>query len=360
MNPRQFVTELSLDRSGGYTLLPILKGYCLDLPFHIKRLSDSYQQLTQDNSITYKSITHHLLNELSTLKFETTSNGFLTIAIVKPNHVQNSFYNGCSSPTSHHEIKCLFSQNMKSDLIDFASQSSSQLPPAARITIVETFPYIRTNPRCKDIQWPSQRKFIEASKILSQSTEILLKDEQDRYLEGLTSNFFAMDSKSKIVYASSSTSSDVLSGSMARLFLHFCKNIAFGQYGVRIEDRIPLTNDVLSTCDAAFLTSGTKPISAIAELYDFHTDVTTSDSNLNKYFSFSETGLLSNMKRSFIEYLRSDIDWNGLSIHSAGPNQRGSHDLSLLPYPLWWKLVDMNMIDLEQSTLDLVSQILLI
>ena len=327
MQPRQFISSLSSLNVGGYTVIPVSKGHCLDLPFHIKRLRDSYVQLCSDNSISYDMLCCLFLNEIRVLKLESSTDGFLTIALVKckTNNSNASF-------PSNFEIKYLYSENTKSLFRD----SSSQLFPLTSDIPIETYPFKRSLPSFKDIQWPIQRSPIEAQRSMSGSVEIILKDD-DVYLEGLTSNFFALNSKSKVIYTSVC---NVLNGSMSRLVHSFCHNSAtFKKYDIRIDSTVPLTNDIISTCDALFLTSATKPIFPVSTLYDYDYFTSTLGSSddrhnskfdkiLNRKFEYSHSELLQDLRFLFIQGLK-DI------LHES---EQGNNDNSILPYPLWWRI----------------------
>jgi hypothetical protein len=357
MQPRQFVSNLSVNYSGGYTLIPVLNGHCLDMPFHIKRLADSYVNLCHDTSISYEILSNSVLNEIHNLKLQSSSTGFLTIAAVKSNDSISSMTNGLAdSSVPRFEIKSLYTENIKNYFAD-PSNTISSSSTSGDNHIIETFPFQRSLPGCKDIRWPTQRAFIEQQRSLQHSTEIILTD-NGHYLEGLTSNFFAINTKSKVIYTCTDESS-VLEGSMSKLFRDFCRQKeVYNKFGLQFDDTLPLTNDILATCDAAFLTSATKPIFPITSLYDYHInnsqynqqkDQSYQSKILYKKFEFPCLKLLQDLRFLFIQGLKCCLPYDEYnSGGSFSGSERDSGHIQWfsttnadadLSYQLWWSAV---------------------
>lgn len=324
MKPRQFVSNkasLAHGGSGGYTVIPVMNGQLLDSPFHIHRLIQSYndneEKLTNDNV----SIARMIYDDIVSQNISKHHNGCLTCVLC------NEIKSNLQLPSASSLFTSLNEASLKSISTSSSSSSSSgNFKTAEEVSgnIVETFKYQRNSPRKKDIQWVQDRLFIENQRKLPSSLEILLLDDNGQsILEGLTSNFFAFNSHTNTVY----TAPDdvVLPGSMSRLLLAACKirNISIIRDAPSIQN---LCSD--SILDAAFITSAIKIFSFVDQIL-YNTQDDSSNSNNNSRDSYDYLTKIQLNRPTVLEGLRLFL------LH--GLQSQDPHFLApLIPYPLWW------------------------
>lgn len=314
--PRQFVsTKAELAHGGGYTVMPVLNGRFLDLPFHIHRLIHSYKDLCEDGDKMSKShnkidanLARIVYDDIMSHPLSHTQSGCLTCVVCRDRN----------SNSNQPSVSSLFTSLVDVPLSN-PSSSTSLYQKEVPASIVESFTYQRSKPQSKDIRWINERAFIESQRKLPSSLEILLLDPtRISVLEGLTSNFCAFDSHTNSLY----TAPDhlVLPGSMLRLILAAC-----GLRNIQVIREAPELSKLGATAilDAAFVSSAIKVVSFIDKfIYQVSEDSKSTEEW--KEIDFRRPMVLDEL-RSFL---------------IGGLQRQDQHFLApLIPYPLWWPLL---------------------
>jgi len=238
--PRNFVESIKFP--GSYTVMPILGNKMLDFPFHFSRLLDGLTVITKDDPVKW---TDQILLKDITLEEINNSVGnrddpaaIVTIAMYKNSEGINvkSFYSSMDQE--------IFTLSINSKLLT-----------------VNTYDYIRTNPQVKDINWPIERKIVEAKRINQDVDETILVKNCEYFTEGLVSNFFVINENHQM---QTCPDNFVLSGSMAKLIKAIAHDL-----GYDVLERPPKIED-LPKYKAAFLCSSCKPIQLVSSLYDLN------------------------------------------------------------------------------------------
>jgi branched-subunit amino acid aminotransferase/4-amino-4-deoxychorismate lyase len=274
---KSFVSnKVKLSVHGCYTVIPIIKGKLLDLPYHYKRIKEPFDITNKSESY---QLTCRFIDMIQNFNLKDDQNGHAVITL-------------CSQLDKSYSFDMnYFSMNFDS----FYSYAS--------ISLVETYPFQRQQPYWKNIKWPLERQHIENQRKLSSEEIILISKLDGGLLEGLTTNIFVVNTSNKSVYVPPDDL--ILPGSMARLVVASCKikNISIF--------REPLTLNILKSCDSLFLTSATKPI---IEVENLHIDSFTT-------IPFQKSALVEDLQKFLLDGLfRLDDDF-------LSP---------FIPYPLFW------------------------
>lgn len=242
----------------------------------------------------------------STLLDRGSKNGYIAIALSLPNDCSEIHVDSFFRPTQLNEYN-----QFNFPFSEFC---------------VETFPYVRKLPLSKSITWPSDRLFIENLRGHCSKEIILIDPNNSNYLEGLTSNLFVVDSTNCIIYTA--PSNQVLPGSMRKLVIAACRKL-----NMKVE-QINITPDVISLCDAAFLTSATKPIVPITAVHLHPHDYNAVEvSSVAQRTRCPNDGTIIHFKHNskvvseLTTYFRSQIF-----------RQVDSFLVPMIPYQLWWPL----------------------
>ena len=226
LSPREFVERHARQHGvlSAYTVLPVRDGHMLALPFHLRRLEQSIDELTGRDVVPDGIIDAAVSRALVPLQDESRS-GFLTLCVV---------------PTTNGELNvdALFTP---SDIVTTLSAAK----PFDGI-IVDTVVYQRGKYAAKYSLWTLERKPLEANQRSGASETVLVEEEDAKtfLLEGLTSNLFVIENGVVVT-----PSDGVLQGSMAHLVQQHCK-----KSGVAVSLRKPCLADSRAWT-ALFLTS---------------------------------------------------------------------------------------------------------
>lgn len=301
LTPRQF---LESENRGVYTVIPVIDGLLLDLPFHLHRLINSFCILHTAEKYVFdiKSSTINLLEEMQRASLTCEKFGVLTVLMLG-NQTENQVV-----------FKAMFS-NMPEEVyvpksFDISEQSSVK---------VDVQFYERKFPGAKDSFWPIHRKEIEAHRyhdasetlLCRKTTEVIdsrkgLDDcsacSNEILTEGTISNLFVIDEDGILTtcpsghslvrigydrvnnlaflnmngsfknknsdgdkcdgYSSGSVIGDglILSGSMARLIISLAR-----EENIHIAHHAPKLSSI-QRWRGAFLTSSTKPLVPISRI----------------------------------------------------------------------------------------------
>ena len=293
---KSFVNEGALaSRCGSYTVMPIVDKKCLDLPFHIKRLQDSFLTLSGgiliDNDVVFSNTIKEVNKQLSK-----ENTGYFLLSLTE----------SLSGP-----IKCdsYFSLTPK-----FEWFSSSETNDNNSSFDVQFLPYKRKNPMCKDIFWPQERMILESNLLSPSIKEIIMYTNNNNdtssklLLEGLTSSFFCVNDYDNIIYTAPDTV--VLPGSMRKLVLTACE-----QLGITVIYTCPNLDDIYTSLQnsksnkqhytGAFITSATKPIQTINTAY--YQPISNLDYFKPKIRRFSPSPLIIRLRRYLIQQLQTSL-----------------------------------------------------
>ena len=113
----------------------------------------------------------------------------------------------------------------------------------------------RQNARAKDSDWISARKPLEDAKPPECEEVILLGDDHDSLLEGLSSNFFAVQNGTV-----QTASEGVLEGTIKSIVLDVCH-----ESGIQVDGSLPRLSEA-STWDGAFITSTSRLVLPIGRM----------------------------------------------------------------------------------------------
>ena len=256
---RSFVNERALaSRCGSYTVMPIVDKKCLDLPFHIKRLQDSFLTLSGGILIDNDVVVSNTINEVNKQLSEENT-GYILLTLTE----------SLSGPIKYDSYFALTPK--------FEWFSSSETNDNNSSFDVQFLPYKRKNPMCKDIFWPQERIVLESNILSPYINEVIMFTNNNTntssklLFEGLTSNFFCVNDYDNIIYTAPDT--EVLPGSMRKLVLAACE-----QLGIAVIYTCPNLDDIYTSLPntnndnkqhytGAFITSATKSIQVINTAY---------------------------------------------------------------------------------------------
>eukprot|EP01038_Epipyxis_sp_PR26KG_P009197 gene9197-12405_t len=236
---------------GVYSVLPVTRKGILDLPFHISRLADSW-------------------NQINGYRIEQTAVVNMDEIVEKVKIIKNK------NDESNGAVALCFGKYEKANeqftykYFDLSQPSYLNIIPKKQHFIVDFQMHKRLYPTAKYTSWLIERKPLEMNTHFLSSETIIYHDTYETknennslfsdsmiITEGLKTNIFFIDNNNNII---TSPSSLILSGSMAKIVKAICQlnNINI------IEKEIQLS--LFDQWKGAFLTSSTKGIQMIDEL----------------------------------------------------------------------------------------------
>lgn len=245
LSPREFVTYFhSLYFNASYTVVPVLDGQLLDLPFHLRRCYKSARLLVNSewkpgsDETPWCDFLSEYNDAISRSKPALTGPGVLTI---------------CTALISSSEWKVSAQFNS----MEFDRLSLLNIPLFSDVA-VQLVQHQRRMPSAKAASWTLGRSPLELRQNKTAIEMVMCSADGSCLLEGLTSSVFVV--KGTILMTAPDTMA--LKGSMASLVERFADTM-----GMTTIHAAPLLEDC-NAWDAAFLTSATKPIVPIRRILD--------------------------------------------------------------------------------------------
>eukprot|EP01041_Mallomonas_annulata_P009844 gene9844-20475_t len=284
LTPKDFLQN---NPCGPYTVVPISRGKVLDLPFHVRRLKDSFcarpnqMQFMEEYDDHNIKFSNKLISALSSSLPDSQFSGLATILISITGH---------TNQLMDSDIKCLFT--VLNPLYNEEYKSIS----------VDLQLYTRKSPNLKNSQWIIDRKILEINRNKTSFETIMITKTKNDFLltEGLISNIFIIENNTLITAGNGS----VLEGSMSNIVLNLCKSM-----NLPYEIRCPsLLN--FNTWTGAFMTSCTRPILPIVEM-TFSEEIKSTNSLAkhipNGYITFESIDpIILQLRKELLEILQNN------------------------------------------------------
>lgn len=131
------------------------------------------------------------------------------------------------------------------------------LPFVEPMVAVEAHEAERKNPTIKDVQWVSDRQYLEEMQKKAQVNEVVMFDADGRVTEGLQTNFFAVAADGTVLTAPDER---VLAGTVRKVVLEVAE-----EHGIPVRFECPNIND-LNSWESCFVCSTSRLVKPIRQL----------------------------------------------------------------------------------------------